>query len=77
MTAFLPPAILTPLIAFDDKGFRQGGGYYDRTLAALRPAVYAIGVAFSLQRTSRVPRQDHDLPLDALLTEQEWRVFNP
>ena len=74
-----PEMVLAPLIAFDDQGFRlgQGGGYYDRTLAALRPSVYVIGVAFSLQRTPRVPRQDHDLPLDALLTEQEWRVFNP
>ena len=66
MTAFLSPAILTLLIAFDDKGFRQGGGYYDRTLAALRPAVYVIGVAFSLQRTPRIPRQNHNLP--AILT---------
>lgn len=68
-----PEVLLVPLLAFDDDGFRlgQGGGYYDRTLAALRQggAVQAVGVGFSVQRVDRLPREAHDQPLDWILTE--------
>ncbi|MBU1666399.1 MAG: 5-formyltetrahydrofolate cyclo-ligase, partial [Gammaproteobacteria bacterium] len=34
-----------------------------------------IGVAFSLQEVGRVPNDPWDIPLDAVLTEQEYRAF--
>lgn len=69
-----PEILLVPLLAFDEDGFRlgQGGGYYDRTLAAMRRdgRVEAVGVGFSVQRATRVPRNELDQPLDWVLTEE-------
>ncbi len=65
-----PDVILTPLLAFDAFGGRlgQGGGYYDRTFAALPDAI-RIGVAYAGQRIERVPVEPHDIPLHGVLTE--------
>lgn len=69
----IPDLVIAPLIAFDRQGFRlgQGGGYYDRTLQALRAAghVFVVGLAYSGQEVDRIPRDAHDQPLDAILTE--------
>jgi 5-formyltetrahydrofolate cyclo-ligase len=69
----VPDMLVIPLLAFDDEGYRlgQGGGYYDRTLAALRSLgpVFVIGLAYAGQRVAAVPRDPHDQPLDAILTE--------
>lgn len=65
-----PDLVLVPLLAFDRRGFRlgYGGGFYDRTLAE-RPTCRAIGIAFSGQRVTHVPRLPHDRPLSAILCE--------
>ena len=65
-----PDLILTPLLAFDDAGGRlgQGGGYYDRTFAAL-PDVLRIGVAYAGQQVDRLPLEGHDIRLHGVLTE--------
>lgn len=65
-----PDLILTPLLAFDACGGRlgQGGGYYDRTFAAL-PGARRIGVAYARQAVERVPMEPHDNPLHGVLTE--------
>lgn len=67
----VPDAILMPVIAFDDAGFRlgYGGGYFDRTLAALAPRPLAIGVGFECLRVDTIRPQPHDLPMDWLVTE--------
>ncbi|RAU22189.1 5-formyltetrahydrofolate cyclo-ligase [Paramagnetospirillum kuznetsovii] len=68
-----PSVVLTPLLAFDAKGFRlgYGGGYYDRTLALLRSdgQVMAIGLAYSAQRVDAVPAEAWDQKLDKIATE--------
>ena len=71
-----PDILLVPLAAFDREGFRlgYGGGYYDRTLAALRTgrkAVTAVGVAYSGQELDRVPREETDQPLDWIVTDRQ------
>jgi 5-formyltetrahydrofolate cyclo-ligase len=70
-----PRLIVTPLAAFDRHGGRvgYGGGFYDRTLAALRArsAVTAAGVAFSAQELAQVPISARDEKLDMILTETE------
>jgi 5-formyltetrahydrofolate cyclo-ligase len=68
-----PDLVIAPLIAFDRHGYRlgQGGGYYDRTLAALRAAgrLFVVGLAYAGQEVDQIPRDAHDQPLDAILTE--------
>jgi 5,10-methenyltetrahydrofolate synthetase len=69
-----PEALLLPLNAFDAAGYRigYGGGYFDRTLAALRQqakAPLAIGVGFELARVDSIHPEAHDQALDAVVTE--------
>ena len=76
----LPEIILVPLLAFDGDGYRlgYGGGYYDRTMQALRevekPPLF-IGVAYSLQEVEQVPTGAEDQPLDGILTEFGVSMF--
>lgn len=67
-----PDVMLVPLLAFDAEGYRlgYGGGFYDRTLAAMRArrAVVAIGLAFDEQEVPAVPRFELDQRLDWVLT---------
>ena len=74
-----PDALLVPLLAFDAAGHRlgYGGGYYDRTLDALRKAggVLAIGIAYAGQEVVLLPRDPHDRALDMVVTEMGVRRF--
>ena len=67
----VPQALLIPVNAFDAAGYRigYGGGYFDRTLAALDPPPLAIGVGFELARVTSVRPEAHDVRLDAVVTE--------
>lgn len=67
----VPDIVLLPLVAFDAQGFRlgYGGGYFDRTLAAMVPPPQAIGVGFELARVADIRPQAHDIRLDAIVTE--------
>jgi 5-formyltetrahydrofolate cyclo-ligase len=75
----VPSVLLVPLLAFDAEGYRlgYGGGYYDRTLAALRvrQTVLAIGIAYAGQEIPAVPHEAHDLRLDAVLSETGLKRF--
>ncbi|MGI8840817.1 MAG: 5-formyltetrahydrofolate cyclo-ligase [Caulobacteraceae bacterium] len=74
--ALIPDLIVAPLLAFDRAGGRlgQGGGLYDRAIAALRAAgpLFVIGLAFAGQEVDAVPREPHDEALDAILTEKGY-----
>ena len=67
----IPDIVLLPLLAFDAQGFRlgYGGGFFDRTLAAMVPRPRAIGVGFGLGRVADIRPQAHDVRLDAIVTE--------
>ncbi len=70
-----PSVLLVPLLAFDAKGGRlgQGGGFYDRTLAALQQSdapFFTLGVGYSFQQVSHVPCAAHDQKLDGFVTEK-------
>ncbi|MCC5981206.1 MAG: 5-formyltetrahydrofolate cyclo-ligase [Oceanicaulis sp.] len=68
-----PSLVLVPLVAFDSRCHRlgYGGGYYDRTLAALKAQghVISVGLAFEAQKVSRLPSGMHDIALDYVVTE--------
>jgi 5-formyltetrahydrofolate cyclo-ligase len=72
----VPGVLLVPLLAFDARGHRlgYGGGFYDRTLAALD--VPAIGIAYAGQEVASLPVEPHDRRLDAILTEAGLRQFS-
>ena len=73
--AVVPDLLFVPLAAFDRRGHRigYGAGFYDRTLAALRAEkeVAAIGLAYAAQEVLFVPADDHDEPLDMVITEKD------
>ncbi len=73
----VPDVLLVPLLAWDGQGRRlgYGGGYYDRTLAAL-PGRRAIGCAYAAQRVPEVPAGPYDVPLDAVATEEGLTWFS-
>ena len=66
-----PDMLIVPLLAFDARGYRlgYGGGFYDRTLAAIGP-LPAYGWAYAAQAVQAVPTESTDLPLDGIFTER-------
>ena len=67
----IPEAVMIPVVGFDAAGYRigYGGGYFDRTLAELRPRPFAVGVGFELSRLDSIRPEGHDQRLDAVVTE--------
>lgn len=67
-----PDLLLVPLLATTRDGVRlgQGGGYYDRTLAALRAKgpVMAVGLAWEVQIAEFLPLEAWDQRLDMVAT---------
>ena len=63
--------LVIPGVVFDKKNNRmgRGKGYYDRFLKKFGPGVLKIGLAFSFQVVQRIPIEDHDVPVDKVLTD--------
>jgi 5,10-methenyltetrahydrofolate synthetase len=69
--AFEPSLLLVPCVGFGPGGVRlgYGGGFYDRTLASLQPRPYTAGVGYAHGFIPWLEGEPHDMPLDAMLTE--------
>jgi 5-formyltetrahydrofolate cyclo-ligase len=67
----IPDAVLMPPVGFDAHGYRlgYGGGYFDRTLAALSPQPLKIGLAREMSRIDTIHPQPHDIPMDFVITQ--------
>ena len=63
--------LIIPGIAFDSQGNRigYGKGYYDRFLSS-RKAKYIIGLAYEAQIINEIPNNDHDIPVNIIITEK-------
>jgi 5-formyltetrahydrofolate cyclo-ligase len=77
-----PDVVIVPLVGFDQTGGRlgQGGGYYDRTLAALRASghpVLALGLGYQAQQVPFLPLTATDMRLDMVVTEAGLHRFGP
>ncbi len=67
----VPDALLVPPVGIGDRGDRlgYGGGFFDRTLAALAPRPLALAHAFELSRIPTSHPQSHDMLMDFVVTE--------
>lgn len=62
--------ILVPGLAFDPVDrmrLGRGGGFYDRLLGKFRGIT--IGICYAEQLVKGIPREDHDRPVQALVTD--------
>ncbi len=66
-----PQIALAPLVGWTADGYRlgYGGGYFDRTLADATRRPLSIGIGLDSARLDTIFPQDHDVPLDLILTE--------
>ena len=65
--------LLVPGLAFDLRGGRlgRGGGYFDRVLGEMgEEGPLSLGVGFEFQLVEEVPREPHDRPVGAVVTER-------
>ena len=83
--ALVPEILLVPTLGFTPQAARlgYGGGYYDRSLAALQRAgtkPLKIGVAWQqglLTEADAFVPQPHDVVLDTIATPEGWLPANP
>ncbi|MFI4954901.1 MAG: 5-formyltetrahydrofolate cyclo-ligase [Gammaproteobacteria bacterium] len=70
--------VCVPLVGFDPQGHRlgMGGGYYDRTFAFKKEqesaGPFLLGIAYECQKVTLLPHVDWDIPLNGILTEQNY-----
>ncbi|MER9233590.1 5-formyltetrahydrofolate cyclo-ligase [Mesorhizobium sp. M0622] len=67
----LPDIVISPIVGIDPGQFRlgYGGGFFDRTLAAMPFKPLVIGVGYELQRIVTIYPQPHDIQMDRVVTE--------
>lgn len=67
----VPDVVISPLVGVDPANYRlgYGGGFFDRTLAALPKKPLVIGVGYNMQRIATIYPQPHDIPMDRIVTE--------
>jgi 5-formyltetrahydrofolate cyclo-ligase len=68
-----PTRVLAPLVGFDSACYRlgYGGGFFDRTLAAMTRNPVVVGVGYPQLRISTIFPQGHDVPMDWIVTGVE------
>ncbi|MGE0767491.1 MAG: 5-formyltetrahydrofolate cyclo-ligase [Hyphomicrobiaceae bacterium] len=71
-----PNVVLAPLVGFDADGYRlgYGGGFFDRTLAAMVSKPLVIGVGHPVQKITTIYPQPHDIGMDWIVTGHEAPV---
>jgi 5,10-methenyltetrahydrofolate synthetase len=73
---FEPELLLVPCVGYGPRGLRlgYGGGFYDRTLAALAPRPLTVGLGYAHGYVPWLAAEPHDVPLDVVLTEEgvQW-----
>ncbi|NNU44240.1 5-formyltetrahydrofolate cyclo-ligase [Ramlibacter montanisoli] len=67
----VPTLLFVPCVGYGVGGYRlgYGGGFYDRTLAQLKPKPYTVGLGFAQGFLPNLEPEAHDVPLDAVLNE--------
>lgn len=75
-TELIPDTVIAPLVGVDEACFRlgNGGGYYDRTLAAMQPHPRTIGIGFAGCRLKTIFPMPWDVPMDEVLLSDGTRL---
>ena len=65
--------VITPGLGFDENGNRlgRGGAFYDNFFKHKNITATRWAVAFSVQVCDEIPHDDSDVPIDAVVTENE------
>ena len=68
----VPDVVLAPVVGFDQGRFRlgYGGGYFDRTLAALAAKPRVIGLGYACAAIPTIHPLPHDIPMDTIVTDE-------
>lgn len=66
-----PDVVIAPLVGYDRDLYRlgYGGGFFDRTLAAMRKRPLVIGVGYSEFKIETIHPESYDIPMDRIVTE--------
>jgi 5,10-methenyltetrahydrofolate synthetase len=66
-----PDVVIAPIVGVDPGNYRlgYGGGFFDRTLAAMPHKPQVIGIGYEMQRIATIYPQIHDIPMDLIVTE--------
>ncbi len=69
--AVTPDIVVAPVVGFDGANFRlgYGGGFYDRTLAAMAGTARTFGVGYAEARIPTIYPQQHDIALGEIVTD--------
>ena len=69
--------LIVPGLGFDLTGQRigRGAGFYDRFLSQPAFRATTLGLAFDEQVVEHVPTDEHDVPLDGLITDRRTLRF--
>ena len=74
-----PTTVLAPLVGFDAACYRlgYGGGFFDRTLAAMARKPVVIGLGYPQLRIATIFPQSHDIPMDWIVAGTETALRRP
>lgn len=66
----IPDIVVSPLVGFDKGNYRlgYGGGFYDRTIAALPKKPLLVGIGYAFSQLPTIYPQPHDIPMDRIVT---------
>ena len=74
-TKVYPDILFVPLVAYDTSLNRigYGGGFYDRYFEKNKniKKIIKIGLAFSFQKTKKIPNNKFDIKIDRIVTEKK------
>lgn len=67
--------VVVPAVAYDHVGNRlgRGKGFYDRLLSVTRAT--KIGVGYDFQLIDELPAEEHDVPVDMVITQTMVKVL--
>ena len=67
---------IVPGVVYSDEGFRIGfgGGYYDRYLTDYEGD--RVSLAFEIQTSQEVPIEEHDIPVNKIITEKRSNTMS-